>query len=116
MLEQERTDELTQLIQKDIEGALEELLEALKDAKKDGGGGGGGGQGGKQPLLKKSHEYKILRFRQRRINRRTLQLDRINQRKQDAAMDRQLEDEIDKTAEEQAKLLELTEELMEDDQ
>ncbi len=116
LLEDERTDQLTQLLQKDIEGALEELLEALKDAKKSGGGGGGGQSGGKQPLLKKSHEYKILKLRQRRINRRTKQLDRIRNEQDQAQVpaDPQLDDEIIKTADEQAKLLELTEDIMDD--
>ena len=116
LLESERTDQLTQLLQKDIEGTLEELLEALKDAQKSGGGGGGGQGGGKQPLLKKSHEYKILKYRQLRINRRTTQLDRIRneQDAQQHAGDDQLEKEIEKTAEEQAKLLELTEDIMEE--
>ena len=118
LLEDERTDELTQLIQKDVEGALQELLEALKDAKKSGGGGGGGGQGGpKQPLLKKSHEYKILRFRQQRINRRTKQLDRLLQRQEEQQLpsDPNLDDELNNTAEEQEKLLQLTEELINED-
>ncbi len=117
LLDSERTDQLTQLLQKDIEGTLEELLEALKDAQKSGGGGGGGGQGGgKQPLLKKSHEYKMLKYRQLRINRRTRQLDRIRS-EQDQLQhvgDEQLEKEIDNTAQEQGKLLELTEDIMDE--
>ncbi len=118
-LESERTDQLTQLLQKDIEATIEQLLEALKEAKQEAkeGGGSGGGGGGEQeepPLLKLSAEYKILKFRQIRINRRTIQLERIRN-EQDAAQnpgDEQLDQEFDDTAAEQERLLEMTEELM----
>ncbi|MEM7457658.1 MAG: hypothetical protein AAF456_25235, partial [Planctomycetota bacterium] len=118
-LEDGRTDELTQLVQKDVEATIEQLIEALKEAKKDsdGGGGGGGGGGGseEQPLLKRSAEYKMLKFRQIRINRRTQQIERIrNRQAQDGGEpDDQLEREFDDAAAEQSLLLEMTEQLME---
>ena len=49
MLQKERTDQYTQLVQKEIETAIEDLIDALKEAQKKGGGGGGGGN---QPNLR----------------------------------------------------------------
>ena len=118
LLQDGRTDQLTQLIQQDIMSTLADMLEALKDSKKDkkeddGGGGGGGGGGQDQPLLKLSAELKILRAKQNRLNRRTSQLDRMAG---DAANDQiqdQIQTELQKLTESQGKLLEMAEGIME---
>ena len=112
LLAQERTDQLTQLIQREIEATLQELLDSLKEAKKEGGGGGGGGGGGKQPLLKKSAELKMLRASQLRVNRQTKQFDAIQSGR---GLDGDLETEIKNIAERQAQLLEMAERIMDND-
>jgi hypothetical protein len=109
MLESERTDQLPQLVQRDIEAALEDLIDALKQAKNEGGGGGGGG-GGKQPLLRKSAELKMLRAAQMRVNRRTQRFEAI--RGQDS-LDQQLEQEIKNISDRQSEISQMTEQLME---
>ena len=114
LLQGERTDQLTQMIQLDIESVLQELLDALKQAKKQGGGGGGGGGGGKQPLLRKSAELKMLRAAQLRVNRRTLQLDMIRGESGNTADD-QLVREIENIAIRQGEVAEMTRRVMEDE-
>ncbi len=111
LLFEDKTDRFTQLLQKEIEAAILDLLDALQEAKnqKEGGGGGGGG-GGKQPLLKKSAELKILRRQQQRLNRRTR---RVQQLRGSEVADETLDHEVQKAAENQVKLLEMTERLME---
>lgn len=109
LLETERTDQLTQLVQRDVEAALEDLLEALKQAKKDGGGGGGGG-GGKQPLLRKSSELKMLRAAQLRVNRRTKQFEAI---RSEEILDPALVNEIANIGQRQAEISTMTEQLLE---
>lgn len=112
LLESERTDQLTQFVQREIETALEDLLESLKQAKKEGGGGGGGGGGGKQPLLRKSSELKMLRAAQLRVNRRTKQFESI---RGEGALDPALEAEIQNISGRQAEITEMAEQVMEKD-
>ncbi len=113
LLQEDKTDQYTQLVQKEIETGIADLLDALKEArkKKNGGGGAGGqgGQGGKTPLLKQSAELKILRMRQRRLNRRTSKLEKIKKR---PGMDEKIDDEIRDAAVMQEKILEMTENIM----
>jgi hypothetical protein len=73
LLDAQRTDKYTNVMQKEIETTLEELIEALQKVQKDkkAGGGGGGGGGGEPPLLPNSAELKLLRASQLRVNRRT---------------------------------------------
>lgn len=113
LLETERTDQLTQLVQREIESALEDLLESLKQAKKEGGGGGGGGGGGKQPLLRKSAELKMLRAAQLRVNRRTKQFESI---RGETTLDQALESEIQNIGQRQGEITEMAEQVMEKDQ
>jgi len=111
LLQEDKTDQFTQLLQKEIETGVADLLDALKKSKekKDGGGGGNGGQGGKQPLLKQSAELKILRMRQRRLNRRTSKLEMM---KNQPGLEERIEGEIGEAAQMQAKILEMTENIM----
>lgn len=111
LLQSERTDQYTQLVQKEIEITIQDLLDALQDAKKEkeSGGGGGGGGGGDQPLLKKSAELKILRMRQRRLNRRTKKLEIM---RESPAMDEVLKKEISDAAQMQKKILDMTDNIM----
>ena len=111
LLQSERTDQYTQLVQKEVEITIQDLLDALKEAKQDGkkGGGGGGGGGGKQPLLKKSAELKILRMRQRRLNRRTKKLEIMREQ---PAMAEAVDKEITDAAAMQKKILEMTDNIL----
>ena len=111
LLQSERTDQYTQLVQKEVEITIQDLLDALKEAKKDGkkGGGGGGGGGGKQPLLKKSAELKILRMRQRRLNRRTKKLEIMREQ---PAMAAAVDKEITDAAAMQKKILDMTDNIL----
>jgi DNA repair exonuclease SbcCD ATPase subunit len=111
-LQNGRTDQLTQLIQLEIESTLQELLDALKQAKsnRDGGGGGGGGGGGEPPLLRKSAELKMLRAAQMRVNRRTTVIDRFRATE---GADADTAVEIQKTATRQAEIVEMAERVME---
>jgi len=112
LLQQDKTDQFTQLLQKEIETGVADLLDALKEAQKkkdDSGGGSGGGQGGKQPLLKQSAELKILRMRQRRLNRRTSKLEMM---KNQPGLEQRIEGEINEAAQMQAKIREMTENIM----
>ncbi len=115
LLQEERTDQLIQLVQQEIESALLDLLEALAESKEEGGQqGGGGGGGGDQPLLKRSAELKMLKAAQLRLNRKTRQLDNISgaqNGKEDASLDR----EVDGLSELQEKLQEMAEKIMEKD-
>ena len=112
LLQQQRTGQYTQLVQREIESTIEDLIDALKKAQKegDGGGGGGGGGGGKQPLLKKSAELKVLRIRQKRLNRRTAKIDSL---RKNSDIGDELGKEIDNAAAAQRKILEMTEAIME---
>ncbi len=114
LLQEERTDRFTQLIQKEIETTIEDLIDALKEAqeKKDGEsqGGGGGGGGGEQPLLKMSAELKILKMQQLRLNRRTRKVDQM---RGDAELEPKLDAEALDAADLQLKLLQMTEGIME---
>ena len=118
LLQKEETGLLTQLVQKEIESTLRELLESLQEEKKDNksqGGGGGGGGGGEQPLLKKSAELKLIRSKQRRLNRRTQGIDRLrNNGAENLA--KNLEQELDRMSDLQAKLLEMVEKINEVEQ
>ena len=112
MLQSDKTDQYTQLVQKEIETAILDLLDALKEAqkKKDGGGGGGGGgQGGKKPLLKQSAELKILRMRQSRLNRRTRKLEALQEQ---PGMKATIDAEINEAAKMQKKILDMTDNIM----
>ena len=110
LLQSQRTDQYTQLIQKEIETTIQDLLDALKKAKQEAkSGGGGGGGGGKQPLLKKSAELKILRMRQRRLNRRTKKLEIMREQ---PAMADVVEKEISDAATMQKKILEMTDNIL----
>ena len=112
LLQAEKTAQYTQLVQKDIETTIEDLIDALKEEqKKSKGGSGGGGGGGKQPLLKKSAELKMLRMRQRRVNRRTK---KIEQMRDNPDLGKILGKESDDAAEIQRKIIEMTERIMED--
>ncbi len=111
LLQSQKTDAYTQLVQKEIETTIQDLLDALKkiqQEKKNGGGGGGGG-GGKQPLLKKSAELKILRMRQRRLNRRTKKLEIM---REEPALVEAVEKEITNAAAMQKKILEMTDTIL----
>ena len=111
LLAGERTDQLTQLLQYEVEAALEDLLEALQQAQNENeGGGGGGGGGGKQPLLRKSAELKMLRAAQMRVNRLTRQFELI---RGEGPLDVQLEQEIQQIAERQADIAEYTDQVKE---
>jgi len=109
LLQRQKTDPYTQLVQKEIEITILDLLDALKKAKEQAKKGGGGGGGGKQPLLKKSAELKMLRMRQRRLNRRTKKLEIM--RKQ-PAMAEVVEKEISDAAAMQKKILEMTDTIL----
>jgi hypothetical protein len=113
LLQSEKTTQYTQLVQKEIETTIEDLIDALKEEQKKGGGGGGGGGGGKQPLLKKSAELKMLRMRQRRVNRRTMKIEEMRDNPDLAEI---LTKESDDAAEIQRKIIEMTERIMEDSQ
>ena len=110
LLQSERTDQYTQLVQKEVEITIQDLLDALKEAKEEKkGGGGGGGGGGKQPLLKKSAELKILRMRQRRLNRRTKKLEIMREQ---PAMAEAVDKEITDAAKMQKKILDMTDNIL----
>jgi len=118
-LTEEKTASYTQLVQKEIEATIEDLVDALKKAKedeKDGGGGGGGeGSGGEQseqPLLKKSAELKVLRIQQLRLNRRTKNIEKL--KGQPGVDDGVVTKEIESAAELQQKLVEMTDQIMEE--
>ena len=110
LLQAQKTDAYTQLVQKEIETTIQDLLDALKKIQQEKkGGGGGGGGGGKQPLLKKSAELKILRMRQRRLNRRTKKLEIM---REEPAMMEAVEKEISDAAAMQKKILEMTDNIL----
>ena len=109
LLQLEKTDAYTQLVQKEIETTIQDLLDALKKIQQEKKGGGGGGGGGKQPLLKKSAELKILRMRQRRLNRRTKKLEIM---RETPAMMEAVEKEISDAAAMQKKILEMTDNIL----
>lgn len=113
LLKDKQTGGLVQLLHREIESTLDELLSALKQSKKKGneGGGGGGGGGGEQPLVKRSAELKMLRGAQLRVNRKTNQLNEINQ--QDLLPNDQLNQELQRLSGRQAEIIEMTQRLME---
>jgi hypothetical protein len=115
-LKKQRTDSLTQLVQSEVETTLEELISALQRAQKEkqendeGGGSSGGGGGGNQPLLPPSAELKALRSAQMRVNRRTKQLDQL---REVITTDPQIRAEIQNLFGRQAKIVEMTDEIIE---
>ena len=110
LLQEERTDSITQLIQKEIEITIQDLLDALQEAQGEPSeGGGGGGGGGDQPLLKKSAELKIMRMHQVRLNRRAKQIQRISQGNE---LDQRLQLEASEAAQMQQRLVEMLEEIL----
>jgi len=114
LLKERQTGGLVQLLHREIESTLEELLAALKQSKNkgDGGGGGGGeGGGGEQPLVKRSAELKMLRAAQLRVNRKTRQLNEINQ--QNLLPAGQINEELQRLAGRQTDIIELTQRLIE---
>ena len=70
---------------------------------------GGGGGGGDQPLLKKSAELKLLEKAQKRINRRTDQIERI---RGPGGVGDAIKAELDNLARQQKKIVEMTEQIM----
>ncbi len=110
LLQEERTDSIAQLIQKEIEITIQDLLDALQEAQGEPSeGGGGGGGGGDQPLLKKSAELKIMRMHQVRLNRRAKQIQRISQGNE---LDQRLQSEASEAAQMQQRLVEMLEEIL----
>ena len=115
-LKKQRTDSLTQLVQSEVETTLEELISALQRAQKEkqendeGGGSSGGGGGGNQPLLPPSAELKALRSAQMRVNRRTKQVDQL---REVITKDPQIRAEIQNLFGRQAKIVEMTDEMIE---
>ncbi|MEC8507819.1 MAG: hypothetical protein VXZ53_12635 [Planctomycetota bacterium] len=115
-LKKQRTDSLTQLVQSEVETTLEELISALQRAQKEkqendeGGGSSGGGGGGNQPLLPPSAELKALRSAQMRVNRRTKQVDQL---REVITTDPQIRAEIHNLFGRQAKIVEMTDEMIE---
>ena len=116
MLENERTDELVQFYQKDIEMTLLDLLDAMAESKKknkQSGGGGGGGGGGKQPLIKQVTELKILQSRQIRLNGRTKRIADLQEKAKDLDLEGKLKQELRKLTDQQSQIQEMTERIME---
>jgi hypothetical protein len=114
LLRERQTGGLVQLLHREIESTLDELLSALKQSKNQGGGGGGGeggSSGGEQPLVKRSAELKMLRAAQMRVNRKTRQLNEINL--QALLPENQLNDELQRVAQRQSEIIEMTQRLME---
>lgn len=113
LLQSERTDQYTQLVQKEIEITIQDLLEAVKTAKQDqqqnDSKNGSSGGGGDQPLLKKSAELKMLRMRQRRLNRRTKKLEIMRDSPDMKAV---IEKEVSEAATMQKKILEMTDNIL----
>ena len=68
------------------------------------------GGGGDQPLLKKSAELKVLRIQQMRLNRRTKKVEQLRGQED---LEKLLDQEAMNAAQLQAKLLEMTERIME---
>ena len=103
-------------MQSEVETTLEELISALQRAQKEkqendeGGGSSGGGGGGNQPLLPPSAELKALRSAQMRVNRRTKQLDQL---REVITTDPQIRAEIQNLFGRQAKIVEMTDEIIE---
>lgn len=110
LLEAQRTDGLTQHVQKEIETTIEELLEALKRTRQNRqGGGGGGGGGGNQPLLPPSAELKILKAAQLRVNRQTQKFDEL---RASLELDPLMRTEVQGIATRQREIIQMTEELL----
>ena len=117
LLTEEKTASYTQLVQKEIEATIKDLVDALKKAKEEEekGGGGGGGDGGEQPdppLLKKSAELKVLQIQQLRLNRRTKNIERL--KGQPGVDDGVMTKEIESATKHQQKLVEMTDQIMEE--
>lgn len=114
LLQTERTDQVTQIVQKEIEFTIQDLLDALKEAKgnEENGGGGGGGGGGENPLLKRSAELKILRMQQLRLNRRSKKIEQIRGTADLAPI---IESETREAAEFQQKLIQMLEGVLENE-
>ena len=82
-LRDKKPDDLTQLVQADVERSLQEMIDAIRKElsdrrkkKQQGGGGGGGGGGKKPPLVPPVAELKMLRVIQLAVYRRTVVLDK----------------------------------------
>jgi hypothetical protein len=112
LLQAQRTDQLTQIVQKEIEFTIQDLLDALKQAKKDSkeGGGGGGGGGGENPLIKKADELKMLRVRQLRLNRRAKKIEQIRGTEE---LEPMIKQEAEDAAKVQRSLIEMLERILE---
>jgi len=113
LLQGERTDPITQLLQRDIEATLLELLDALQESQqnRDGQGGGGGEGSGDQPLIKLLAELKMLRAEQQRVNRRTIRLDALAREETTGRSD--VKQAVEDLADQQARLQEMAEKIME---
>lgn len=111
LLDAQKTDGYTQLVQQEIESTLEELIEALQKLQQDRkGGGGGGGGGGNEPLLPNSAELKLLRAAQLRVNRRTAGFDRL---RPEGPLDEVMTKEIVDISQRQADVAALTQQVLE---
>jgi hypothetical protein len=86
LLDDQRTDDYTQTLQKEIETTLEELIDALQKIAGGGGGGGGGSCQGRPPLVTSTAELKLLRALQLRVNRRTKAFDKARPAELDDVM------------------------------
>jgi len=92
LFDDQRTNDYTRSLQKEIETTLEELIDALQ--KGAGGGGKGGEKGGKKgggsgcspPLVSNTAELKLLRALQLRVNRRTKAFDKARPERLDEVM------------------------------
>ena len=114
LLRDRQTGPLVQLLHREIESTLEELLDALKQSKNKGKGGGGGGGGGDQPLVKRSAELKMLRAAQLRVNRKTRQINQMDDQKM-LPLD-QINQELSKLSTRQSDISEMAERLIESGQ
>ena len=110
LADNQRTDQYTGSLQKEVETTLQELIDALQQLQQQrqegSASGGGGGGGGQEPLLPNSAELKLLRAAQLRINRRTVSLDQT--RPSTGPLDDSLKGETQKIADRQAEIAEMT--------
>jgi len=110
----ERTDAYTQALEKDIEQTLEELIEALERAQEEQQSEGQGQDSPSQPqhppLVPDSAELKLLKSAQLRVNRRTKSFDKA---RPDGPLDTEMKSQVEKIAERQAEVAEMTEEMTE---
>ena len=110
LLDEQRTDDYTRTLQKEVETTLEELIEALQKAMKSGGGGGGGGGGNcPPPLLPNTAELKLLRALQLRVNRRTKSFDKA---RPEGELDEVMKSEIAKITALQAEIANMVKQIL----